>query len=67
MHHYVRFWQIGSQMLTSYSFNFHTIAYLPSIFIWLSQCAFLQHMTSYKYRVYGYYIYIAILLAIYIA
>ena len=38
------------------SFIFHAIAYLLNIVIWLSECTFLQHMTSYNYihRVYGY-------------
>ena len=40
------------------SFIFHAIAYLLNIVIWLSECTFLQHMSSYNYihRVYDYYI-----------
>ena len=36
--------------------NFHTIAYLLSIFIWLLECTLLKYTTSYNciHRVYGY-------------
>ena len=46
--------------------NFHAIAYLLIIFIWLLECTLLKYTTSYNYihRVYIWLPYIAILIAI---